>query len=73
MTDVDSILSRIRLWAGARHGRKAMLVRETGLRAATLSGMPDPAWNPTADTLRKLDAAVTKLSAEEPIPPHEQA
>jgi DNA-binding phage protein len=70
MTDVDSILARIR--AGLTgHGRKSKVSRETGIHVVQLGRAAKPGWNPKADTLKRVDAAVCKLfPADPPAPPH---
>jgi DNA-binding phage protein len=65
MTGIDSILHRIRDFA-RQHGQKARLAEETGIRRQALVAVTRDDWNPTADTIRVLDAAVIKLSADEP-------
>ncbi len=71
MTDTDSILNRIRTGL-AGHGRKIKVSKEAGISPVHLSRAAKPGWNPTADTMRRLDAAVTKLfPADAPVPPHQ--
>ena len=71
MTDIDSILERIRSGL-ARHGRKTKISAETGINPATLSQVGDPDWNPSANMMRTLDAALAKLfPADRPGPPHQ--
>lgn len=65
MTDIDTIIDRICTFA-RRRGNKARLARETGVSQPLLTKLGSGSWNPTADTIRSLDAAVIKLSAETP-------
>lgn len=60
MTNIDSILHRIRVGL-AGHGRKSKVSVATGLTAAQLAAVSKPSWNPTAETIRKIDAAGAQL------------
>lgn len=55
---VESAIARIRAFAREREWTKTRLAREAGLPDTTLRAFRDPAWNPTADTLRKLEAVI---------------
>jgi 3,4-dihydroxy 2-butanone 4-phosphate synthase/GTP cyclohydrolase II len=44
------------------HGAKADLARRAGLHPNTLIGIDRDDWNPTADTLLKLEAALPSAS-----------
>jgi hypothetical protein len=71
MTDIDSILHRIRTGL-AKHGRKKLISDETGIHVVRLCQVQKPGSNPTADTIRKLDAAIIKLfPGDLPEPPHQ--
>lgn len=71
MTDTDSILTRIRRGL-SKHGRKKRVSDETGITVVTLSAAMKPGWNPSADTMRKLEIAIAKLfPGEQPDPPHQ--
>jgi DNA-binding phage protein len=71
MTDIDQILNRIRVGM-ARHGRKKQIAEETGIHPVVLSRLAKPDSNPTADQIRRLDAAVIKLfSADQPNTLHQ--
>ena len=49
------IIERVRTLIAEGRMTRAGLARAAGLHANTLRDCTDPAWNPTADTLGKLD------------------
>lgn len=55
---IDTILCRIRDFAAAQGWRKARLAKEAGVPRSTLKNFDLGTWNPTADTLRKLEAVI---------------
>lgn len=48
--------------AAARVGKQA-LARRAGVRESTIRNIGDPDWNPTSDTLRKLESAAPAVLA----------
>lgn len=70
--DIDTILKRIKaaLW---KRGRKTLVANETGMAHSQLTAASKPDWNPSADTIRKLDRACKKLfPGETPDPEQPQ-
>lgn len=71
MTDIDSILERIRKRL-AKRGRKTIICQEMGLAPPQLSVVANPDWNPTANRLRALQKALDKhFPGDLPDPPHQ--
>ena len=61
----ETTISRVRTAISSGEMTRAALARAAGLHANTLRDCGEPDWNPTADTLRKLDAF---LDAQEDAP-----
>ena len=59
MTTID----KVRLLVGDSGASRSGLARAAGLHANSLRNLDDPDWNPTADTLRKLDTYLTRQNA----------
>ena len=55
---VQKTIDRIRDFAGANNWTKTRMAREAGLPDTTLRHFDNPSWNPTAETLRKLEAVI---------------
>lgn len=55
---IDDAIDRIRAYAAFRGWRKSRLAAEAGMRDTTLRDFDRNDWNPTADTLRRLEAIV---------------
>jgi hypothetical protein len=55
---VDSVIARARAFRVSQAWAVFRLAREAQVPEATLRGMDDPSWNPTARTLRKLEAII---------------
>ena len=55
---LDAIIDRIRTFAEARGWRPSRLAREAELHANTLRDFEKPEWNPSLETLRKLETIV---------------
>jgi 3,4-dihydroxy 2-butanone 4-phosphate synthase/GTP cyclohydrolase II len=68
----NATIDRIRTEIAARGLSRAALARAAGLHANTLRGMDEPDWNPTAETLRKLDAYLTASNARPALVPIEE-
>lgn len=60
MSTVDKILEKIRQPVMTGRLGKRELARRAGVRIAVLHRMEDPAWNPTAETIRKLEAGLRR-------------
>lgn len=52
---VAAVIVRIRSFAKARNMSRNQLAIAAGIAPNTLKGLFDDDWNPTADTLRKLE------------------
>ncbi len=59
MTTVD----KVRMLVGESATSRSGLARAAGLHANSLRNLDDPDWNPTSDTLRKLDVYLTRQNA----------
>ncbi len=55
---VDHAIARIRAYARHRGWKKSRLASEAGMQDTTLRDFDKEGWNPTADTLRRLEAIV---------------
>ena len=55
---IESAISRVRAFAAATGWAASRYAREAGLGETTLRGFDSDSWNPTADTLRKLEAVI---------------
>ena len=56
-------IDRVRMLVGDSDESRSGLARAAGLHANSLRNLDDPDWNPTTDTLRKLDAYLTRQNA----------
>ncbi len=63
MTTPITTIDRVRTLAGKSAGSRSGLARAAGLHANSLRNLDDPDWNPTSDTLRKLDDYLTRQNA----------
>jgi len=59
MTTID----RIRMLVGDSNESRSGLARAAGLHANSLRNLDEPDWNPTSDTLRKLETYLTQQNA----------
>jgi DNA-binding phage protein len=56
---ITQTISRVRAWlASAQKGSRAKIAEQAGVDEKTLRLAVGEGWNPTADTLRKLEAVV---------------
>ena len=55
---IDQSIARIRAYADAHGWRKSRLAKEAGMQDTTLRGFDTSDWNPTVETLRKLEAII---------------
>lgn len=58
MGNLDRTILRIRAFAGRRGLSKSRYALKAGLTVNALRGMDSPDWNPTAETLRKLEEII---------------
>ena len=66
------LIDRIRAFVGTGGISRSGLARAAGLHANSLRSMDDPDWNPTADTLRKLEAYLHQREARPALVPIEE-
>lgn len=57
-TGIEAAIARVRAFAAAREWTKGRFAREAGLGETTLRDFHAPNWNPTAETLRALEALI---------------
>jgi len=55
---LDTAIERIRAYARARGWKKSRLAKEAGMADTVLRDFERPDWNPTAETLRRLEAII---------------
>lgn len=58
MMRTDQAIERIRSFAKSQGWRPSRYAKEAGLGINTLAGMNRQDWNPSADTLRRLEAVI---------------
>jgi ribosome-binding protein aMBF1 (putative translation factor) len=58
MTETDRLMHRVRSYLAQPGVSKAGLAEASGLHKNALRGADRPDWNPTADTLRKVERAL---------------
>lgn len=58
MSSIQATIARIRAYAAFRNWTKSRFAIEAGLQDTTLRNFHDENWNPTADTLRALEAVI---------------
>ncbi len=51
-------IARLRAWASAKGWTKSRFAGEAGLVDTTLRNFHAPSWNPTVETLEKLEAVI---------------
>ena len=54
----DQVIARVRAFMAAQGWSSGQYARAAGLRDSTLRFMASPDWNPTVETLRKLEAPI---------------
>lgn len=57
-TSIEATIARVRAFAQSRGWRKSRLAKEAGLADTVLRNFDRPDWNPTADTLRRLESII---------------
>ncbi|MDB5358893.1 MAG: hypothetical protein JWO51_190 [Rhodospirillales bacterium] len=55
---IDQTIARIRSYAVFRGWRKSRLAAEAKMSDTTLRDFDEPDWNPTAETIRRLEAII---------------
>ena len=55
---LDTAIERIRAYARNRGWKKSRLAKEAGMADTVLRDFDEPDWNPTADTIRRLEAVI---------------
>jgi hypothetical protein len=56
--NIDAAIIRIRAFAQANAWGKCRLAVEAGINITTLRNFDKPGWNPTVETLRKIEAII---------------
>ncbi len=57
-TRLDTAIERIRAYARKQGWKKSRLAKEAGMADTVLRDFDEPDWNPTADTIRRLEAII---------------
>lgn len=68
MTTVDKSIERIRGFVQAHNWTRFKMAREAKLSPNCLRGLYEPSWNPTAETLRAIEAVIDDAEAPKPSP-----
>jgi 3,4-dihydroxy 2-butanone 4-phosphate synthase/GTP cyclohydrolase II len=68
----DSLITRLRDLVASGEETKAGMARAAGLHANSLRALDEAEWNPTADTLRKLEAWLDERNAGPVLAPIEE-
>ncbi len=68
----ESLIARLRELVASGHETKAGMARAAGLHANSLRALDEPEWNPTAETLRKLEAWLADRNAGPALSPIEE-
>lgn len=55
---LDTAIERIRAYARAQGWKKSRLAKEAGMSDTVLRGFDQPNWNPTVETLRRLETII---------------
>lgn len=53
-----AVITRVRAWAAANEWSKTQYAREAGVMDTTLRHFHAPDWNPTLETLSRLEALI---------------
>lgn len=56
----SAVIARLRAWAAAKGWTKSRFAAEAGVVDTTLRNFDAPTWNPTVETLEKLEAIVPR-------------
>jgi 3,4-dihydroxy 2-butanone 4-phosphate synthase / GTP cyclohydrolase II len=63
MSSLDTAINRIRAYARKQGWKKSRLAKEAGMSDTVLRDFDKPDWNPTADTIRRLEAIIPREAA----------
>ena len=55
---INQAIARIRAYADSKGWKKSRLAKEAGMIDTTLRDFDKAEWNPTAETLRRLEAII---------------
>jgi len=72
MTMSATTIEKLRRLVAENGEARSYVARAAGLHANSLRNLDDPDWNPTSDTLRKLDTYLTRRSAPRALVPIEE-
>lgn len=64
--DSNSLIARVRAFAASKNWKPAKFAKAAGLHTNTLRNFDSDDWNPTLDTLRKLEAVIERDGANAP-------
>lgn len=64
---IERSIARVRAYAAHKGWSRNALAKAAGLNESTIRGIDRPDWSPTADTLRRLEAAVPADFDDGPI------
>ena len=65
----SAVIARLRAWAAANEWKKSRLAAEAGLPDTTLRNFDSDEWNPTLDTLERLERTIPKTwQVGDPVP-----
>lgn len=56
--NIDQTIARVRAFAAAQGWKKSRFAKEAGLQDTVLRKFDEPDWNPTTETLRRLEAVI---------------
>lgn len=72
--DLSVVLDRIRGWAAANDWKPATFAKRAGVAETVTRDMEDPAWGPSSNSIRKLEALIPDgWMPGHPVPPDLQA
>lgn len=57
-SSIEAAIERVRAYARSRGWKKSRLAEEAGMANTVLRAFDEPGWNPTAETLRRLEAII---------------
>ena len=61
---IDNAIARVRAFMATTGWSRNRLAIEAGLAESTIRNIAEPNWNPTADTLRQLEAVVSRVEGD---------
>lgn len=63
--NTTTLISRLRSFAAEKGWRPSRFAKEAGLHANTLRAFARASWNPSLDTLRKLEAVIEREARDD--------